>query len=292
MCAAGWRAAGDTLRLPFQPTAVLGIVREIKGSLEESRRLLVGGAPGPAAELRRQLVRHGEGSAVLDVSGRVLSARDLRHADVLLYLVEGLAPTPADEEVLRLASRRRVHTVCVLIGAADPVPQVPYVLATDVIGVAAGQPPPFDRIAERIASGLGRRGHVLAARLPSLRPAIVRAIVKAFARENGAIGAAVFVPGADLPLLTLNQLRMVLRIAAAYEENLGRERALEILSVTGAAFGFRAIARQLAGLVPGPGWVYKGGVAYAGTRALGEAAIAYFETGVASSLSDAVRSRS
>jgi uncharacterized protein (DUF697 family) len=237
-------------------------------------------------------VRDGDGSAVVDASGRVLSARDLRQVELLVYLVEGLAPTPADEEMLRFASRRGVEAICILVGAADPLPEVPYVLATDVIGVAAGEELPFERIAERIAARLGRRGHVLAARLPSLRPAIVRAIVKAFARENGAIGAAVFVPGADLPLLTLNQLRMVLRIAAAHGESLGRERGLEILSVTGAAFGFRAIARELAGLVPGPGWIYKGGVAYAGTRALGEAAIAYFETGAAGALGDAVRSRS
>jgi uncharacterized protein (DUF697 family) len=37
------------------------------------------------------------------------------------------------------------------------------------------------------------------------------------------------------------------------------------------------VARELLDFVPGPGWVLKGAVAYAGTRALGEAAIRYFE---------------
>jgi uncharacterized protein (DUF697 family) len=48
-------------------------------------------------------------------------------------------------------------------------------------------------------------------------------------------------------------------------------------------------------VVPGPGWAIKGGIAYAGTLALGEAAVAYFESGgqkfVRETL-DSVRSRS
>jgi uncharacterized protein (DUF697 family) len=47
----------------------------------------------------------------------------------------------------------------------------------------------------------------------------------------------------------------------------------------GAGLGFRAVARQALTLVPGPGWAIKGGVAYAATLTLGQAAIAYFEGG-------------
>ena len=65
------------------------------------------------------------------------------------------------------------------------------------------------------------------------------------------IGAAVFVPGVDLPVLTLNQLRLVLRIAAAHGFEVGPARMPEALGIIGAALGFRAVARSLAGLVPG-----------------------------------------
>ncbi|NLG66575.1 MAG: hypothetical protein GX536_02560, partial [Actinobacteria bacterium] len=51
-----------------------------------------------------------------------------------------------------------------------------------------------------------------------------------------------------------------------------------------AGLGFRAVARQLMGLVPGVGWAVKGGVGYAGTKALGEAAFRYFESGAALSV--------
>ena len=40
----------------------------------------------------------------------------------------------------------------------------------------------------------------------------------------------------------------------------------------GAGFGLRALAREALGTVSAAGWVVKPGVAYAGTRALGEAA--------------------
>jgi uncharacterized protein (DUF697 family) len=48
--------------------------------------------------------------------------------------------------------------------------------------------------------------------------------------------------------------------------------------VIGSGVGFRAVARSLLGMVPVAGWAVKGSIAYAGTRALGEAAKRYFES--------------
>jgi uncharacterized protein (DUF697 family) len=69
----------------------------------------------------------------------------------------------------------------------------------------------------------------------------------------------------------------VLRLAAAYGQELDAQRLPEILGVVGTGLGLRAAARQALGVVPIAGWAVKGGVAYTGTRALGEAAIRYFE---------------
>jgi uncharacterized protein (DUF697 family) len=82
-----------------------------------------------------------------------------------------------------------------------------------------------------------------------------------------------------MPAMTANQIRMVLKIAAAYGEELGLDRALEILSVVGTAFVFRALAREALDFVPGFGWALKGAFGFSATVALGEAAIAYFEAG-------------
>jgi uncharacterized protein (DUF697 family) len=158
--------------------------------------------------------------------------------------------------------------------------------------VAPGQLLPIEEIAERIGARAEEAGYQLAARLPALRPVVVEEIVKKFSLQNGVLGVAIFIPGADFPVLTLNQIRMVLRIAAAHGEALDRERAVEILTVVGAGLGFRTVARQLVGMVPGLGWAVKGGVAYGATRALGEAAAAYFAAGGTRMLGGSVRSRS
>ena len=69
----------------------------------------------------------------------------------------------------------------------------------------------------------------------------------------------------------------MLRIAIAYDQEIGPSRALELIAVVGAGFGLRAAARELIGLVPIAGWALKGAIAYAGTRAVGNAARAYFD---------------
>jgi uncharacterized protein (DUF697 family) len=51
-----------------------------------------------------------------------------------------------------------------------------------------------------------------------------------------------------------------------------------LLGVVGAGFGLRTVARELLVFVPFAGWAAKGAVAYAGTKAIGEAARRYFES--------------
>jgi len=102
-------------------------------------------------------------------------------------------------------------------------------------------------------------------------------LIRKFSRQNAFIGFAFFVPGADLPVLTLNQVRLVLRIADAYGFEIDKERVPEVLAVIASGLGFRSLARKTVGLVPIVGWALKGGYAYVGTRALGEAAMRYFE---------------
>jgi uncharacterized protein (DUF697 family) len=264
-------------RLPLHPAAVWGIAKEVKAAAEDFRPILVGGTPETARELREALVAGGDEQAVRDASGRDVSAYDLEGAALLLWCVEGEKPNQADEHAFRLAGRKDVDVICVLVGARAEAKDIPYVLATDVIRVAPGAEIPLDVLVERIAERTDEKGYSLAAKLPVLRPAVCEAIVRRFSRQNGILGAAIFIPGADFPVLTLNQVRMVFRIAAAYGEEIDRERAVELLAVLGAGLGFRAVARQALGVVPVAGWAVKGGIAYVATRALGEAAIAYFD---------------
>lgn len=282
-------------RLPLSPAAVYGVVKEIKAADEDVPPLVVAGARGPATAVIEGLGADGDPNALRDLTGREVTSYDLKGAALLVYVVEGGTPSPEDENVLRLADRNDVEVVCILAGATTHPIDVPYVEATSVVVAPDGHPAPVGRVAEVAASLTEENGYQLAARLPALRPAVVQAIVRRFSRQNGILGVAIFVPGADFPVLTLNQLRMVFRMAAAYGQEIDRERIPEVLAVVGAGLGFRTVAREALGFVPGLGWAVKGGVAYVGTKALGKAASAYFEQGGPSGLAraaDAVRSRS
>jgi uncharacterized protein (DUF697 family) len=112
-----------------------------------------------------------------------------------------------------------------------------------------------------------------------VRRAVARDTVKKTAWQNAAVGALLFIPGADMPVMTLNQGKMLLQIAAAYGQPLDTERMKELAAVVAGGFLFRTFARELVGLVPGFGWAIKGGIAYTGTIAMGTAAIEYFEEG-------------
>jgi uncharacterized protein (DUF697 family) len=250
--------------LPIKVGVVYGLLKEI--SKTKDRPLLVLGAL--ADQLARELVAGGDAWAVR-------TAGEPRDVEALIYVLGG-AVTDDDERVLKLARRARVPTIVVAAGREVPE-RIPFVLATDVVRAEPGHGFPVDAIARAVARKLGEDATSLARHLPALRPAVCQTLTETFARKNGLIGAAVFIPGVDFPVLTLNQLRLVLRICAAYGLEIDNQRAPEILATVAAGLGARALARELLGAVPVAGWAIKGALAYAATKALGEATVRYCE---------------
>jgi uncharacterized protein (DUF697 family) len=240
------------------PLTILSLVRELRAGRGEQRPIVVAGARELVPLLAKELRQGGDPSAVRE-------GGPPHDAAVLVWIGK------PDEAALRAASRTRVPIVGVTEGES-----LPYVLDTNLVFVGPGEAMPVEKVARRIAAVLGERGTALAARLPVVRAPVVEELIRSFSRRNGLVGAAVWVPGVDLPLLTLNQIRLVLRIALAHGEEIDGSRVPELLGVVGAGFGLRALARQLLDFVPVAGWLVKGGVAYAGTRAIGEAAAEYF----------------
>ncbi len=261
-------------------------VTEVRGGDDKAPGLCVVGA-GP--ELGRVVAELSAGAG--DAHGGVSDALDalapadfprsaslIERWDIVVVLADGV---PAAEmapvvEAARDAGRR-------IVALVPP----PHGLWADAAGVAdeevahrlAGEHGSSPTLENRILHAAGSGELALVLRLPALRPAYCGRVVLANATQNAVIGAVVFLPGADMPAMTANQVRMVLKIAAAYGEELGLDRALEILSVVGTAFVFRALARQALDFVPGFGWALKGAFGFSATVALGEAAIAYFEAG-------------
>ena len=123
--------------------------------------------------------------------------------------------------------------------------------------------------------------------LPFRKP-VVDACIQAVCRENAMFALATALPNvipslielpwamgefaSDTAFLTLNQVRMAFLIAAAVGRPVGlSEQKFEIGSIVAGAFGWRAIARELAGKIPlGGGLIPKGAIAYAGTYVVGK----------------------
>jgi uncharacterized protein (DUF697 family) len=260
----------------LHPAAVYALVRELRLGAADEGPLVLEGPPALAEALRRELGRGAQPGAI----------RGGDPEGALCYvLVLAAAPTDEDEQRLKRAHRLRVPIVTVLAGPGLD-PRVPYVLATDVVRVEAGAGFPVERIARVIAARVGERGTALAARIPVLRPAVCDELVETYSRRHAVLGAATFIPGADFPVITLGQVRMVLRIGAAHGVEVGNERLPEVLAAIGGGLAFRRLAHRLLRALPGLAPVVRAAVAYAGTRALGEAAVRYFEA-----RADAVRSR-
>ena len=158
-------------------------------------------------------------------------------------------------------------------GAAPVAAAEPYVL--DEHAAAS-----LDRrMGEWIIAACHDKRLAFALAFPFVRRPLSVDAVNATAMQNAGVGLVVFIPGADMPIMTLNQAKMLLQIAAAYGEPMSMERVKELAAVVGGAFALRSVARQVVAFVPALGWAVKAAIGYTGTQAMGRAAIEYFEEG-------------
>jgi hypothetical protein len=127
----------------------------------------------------------------------------------------------------------------------------------------------------------------LARNFPGFRRVVADNIVHRVARENGLFALVTALPNffpsvielpwavgefaTDTAFLTMNQIRMALLLAAAFDQPIGYfEQKMQIGVIAAGAFGWRAIARELVGKIPlGGGLLPKAAVAFAGTYVVG-----------------------
>ncbi len=127
----------------------------------------------------------------------------------------------------------------------------------------------------------------LARHFLSFRQPVVNRIIQRTSKENALFSLVTALPNVvpnilelpwavgefatDTAFLTINQVRMAFLIAAANGKTVGYgEQKGELASIVAAAFGWRAIARELIGKIPlGGGLIPKAAVAFAGTYVVG-----------------------
>jgi hypothetical protein len=148
-------------------------------------------------------------------------------------------------------------------------------------------PDDTETLASRIANSRPELQLAMARAFPVLRDSVVGHIIQRTAKENAAFAILSAIPNvipspielpwavgefaSDTVVITANQVRMALAIAAACDAPVGfGDQRGQMASILGSAFGLRALARELAGKIPaGGGVVAKGCIAFAGTYTLG-----------------------
>ncbi|MGA8474693.1 MAG: hypothetical protein WB681_06460 [Candidatus Cybelea sp.] len=102
----------------------------------------------------------------------------------------------------------------------------------------------------------------------ALKVALASAVVDHIPLVGIVLGA--FVSAGDMVAITGIQVMLMLHVEATYGRDPDMQRAWQLLPVIGGGFGWRALARELAGFVPVAGIPIKGAIAYAGTIVVGE----------------------
>ena len=136
----------------------------------------------------------------------------------------------------------------------------------------------------------------LARELPPFRPHVAKDVIWTVSKENALFSVATAIPSmlpllslpwaigefaSDTAFLTANQIRMAFMLAAASNRTVGyKQQRAEIASMFAGAFGWRAIARELAGKIPmGAGLIPKAAISFAGTYVVGMSLERYYKLG-------------
>jgi hypothetical protein len=136
----------------------------------------------------------------------------------------------------------------------------------------------------------------LARQVAVFRGPVTKEVIMQVSKENAMFSVATAIPSilplvslpwavgefaSDTAFLTANQIRMAFMLAAASDRSIGyKQQRAEIASLFAGAFGWRALARQLAGKIPmGGGVIPKAAIAFAGTYVVGASLDRFYRVG-------------
>ena len=271
------------MSLPINVPALLRSSSKISAEREEPLRIVIVVEPDAPDELIdsvRSRFKPNTSNARLQIEVAEPDVRIiLRDSSDVVIAVVG---SGRSDIAATLAEARERAIPALAVGLGDSVKVVaenaahPY---ADTVAAPEAERAVDSEVAAWLVERLSAKRLARAHNFAFMRRAVADEAVKATAMQNALIGTIMIIPGADMPLMTLNQGKMLLQIAAAYGQRLGTDRVKELAVVVGGGFALRAVARQLLVFVPGFGWVIKGAIGYGGTIAMGKAAIAYFEEG-------------
>jgi uncharacterized protein (DUF697 family) len=268
------------MALPAQVNELWSVWREMVGHAAHPATVNLYGAAGEHREAVRELFL--EGSAHKGTLRVVELGTEMPpEAEIHLVLLDPAFGPPSSQ----LSALRKLNPkslVLVMVGIEDGAfearrrevatsvgVRLDHVVGAKTVGALRGQ------LAKRLLALFEEQTVALARQFPFLREEAAAQEIAATSQQNAMIGLFP-VPGADMPIMTANQVKMVMRLAAIHDQPMTYDRLKEVLAVIGGGVALRTAARQLAKFVPGPGWLVAGGLGFAGSLAMGRAAHEYF----------------
>jgi uncharacterized protein (DUF697 family) len=251
---------------------VVGAVREAESVAEGRGHIAI--LPGDPAATRR----------LRELLGSPAPAPD-EDALAILAATPGADLAAGAAALVRARSRHPDAALAVVIGTPEERHELERRLiedhgleASNVVHANALEGADAEAVIDRIIEMLGDAAVAAGRRTPGLRPAVGRRIVRSAARQAGGVGALPL-GGAAMPVLTLQQIRMIGKLQTLHGRPMDADRVIAALGVLGAGFGWRALGRSAVNMVPVGGWAVSGGIAYGVTRGMGETALAQLASG-------------
>jgi uncharacterized protein (DUF697 family) len=247
-------------------------------SLGTLRRALAAETPDVCLYLHAEPLRDEDGLADVQHAAEVLRAVLANRADLKVQVIGVVAQNAAGGD----PETARRHLDRLLYSTAEPI------VRDRVAGLYSLQlgPAEIARLARALVNEMPEETRLELVRLAGVRDVqreLAQSVVRSVSAISGAVGAQP-IPLADFPIITSLQAAMVAGIMHITGEELSLKQAGKWIAALGANIGIGLVLREGARaalkLVPIWGDLVSGGVAAAGTYAIGRAAIAYFIDGV------------
>jgi len=298
MKALNWKEAqGEVLEGLKNTVVIVGLPNTGKSTLFNYLKGQQLSPVSSQAGTTRSLVRTDFGPfTLIDTPGHLpeLMESGMELASLIVFLIDATKGLQAKDRELYETVKKMNKPTILAVNKVDALPggESGDRLANEVavsLGVA-GVIPVSGRTGQNVAEELipamidasPEAALVIGRELPAYRRRAAQRIIRNATLLSLAAGLEPF-PLVDIPIILGNQIRLVLRIAALYGEKVDSadttQHVRELVTVMAGGLVLRYLAEQAAKVVPFGGDFIAGAIAGAGTWAMGQVVLEYYEGG-------------
>jgi small GTP-binding protein len=296
MKAVNWQQAQQEVLENLNNTVVIvGQPNTGKSTLFNTLKGQVLSPASPKAGTTRTLVRTDFGPFTLvDTPGHLPDVMEsgMEQASVIVFLLDASKGLQTEDRELYAVIKRLNKPTIVVVNKIDELKggqsgdrfATEVAVTLDVPGVIPISAKTGQNVAEElipvIIDASPEAALAIGRELPAYRRLAAQRIIRNAALVSLAAGLEP-IPFIDIPILLGTQIRLVLRIAALYGEQMGsedaRKHARELMTTIAGGLGLRYLAQQAAKAVPFGGDFVAGAIAGAATWSIGQVALEYYE---------------